>query len=320
MENSSTTILDVTKIEPRLKHPTIFAHFDALKPGEGFILHNDHDPKPLYYQLLNERGDIFNWEYLEKGPEWYKIHISIKKALEQEESIGEMAANDPRKVQVFKKYGLDFCCGGHLSLREACEEKGLDPVKIEKELQQADQFQATRPLPFNEWSIDFLTDYIVNTHHSYVRKSLPDLLTYAEKVFKVHGDRHPELNAVDDLVNEIAEELLSHMVKEENVLFPFIKELVSAKNTHKPYHRPGFSTIANPIRMMEVEHETVGKKMEEIRHLTHHFSLPEDACASYELLYRMLEEFEDDLHQHIHLENNILFPKALALEKELGQA
>ena len=309
-------ILNITLLEPRQKHPTIFERFDKLVEGESLTIHNDHDPKPLYYQLLGERGNIFAWEYLEQGPQWWKVRIAKRITGENDETLGQIAAKDLRKAEVFKKYGLDFCCGGKKTVKQACAEKGLDVTKIEQELQQADKNPVTRPLPHSDWSLDFLADYIVNTHHSYVKKSLPEIRGYAAKVAQVHGSSHPELPAVQQLVEEVARELTSHMLKEEKVLFPYIKELVAANNNEKPLQAAHFGTVQNPINMMEMEHEMVGKNMEEIRMLTNNYTIPDDACASYNLLFRMLDEFENDLHTHIHLENNILFPKALGVEKK----
>ena len=312
-------ILNVTLLEPRQKHPTIFVRFDELMEGETLIIHNDHDPKPLYYQLLGERGNIFTWEYMEQGPEWWIVNITKRISGENDETLGQIAAKDLRKAEVFKKYGIDFCCGGKKTVKEACAEKGLDVTKIEQELQQADKNPAGRPLPYGDWSLDFLADYIVNTHHSYVKKTLPELTGYAAKVAQVHGSQHPELVIIKKLAEEVNAELSTHMIKEEKVLFPYIKELVAATDNIKPLHATHFESVQTPINMMEMEHELVGKNMEEIRRLSNNFTLPEDACASYSLLYRMLEEFENDLHTHIHLENNILFPKALKLENNNNQ-
>lgn len=318
MQTTQENILNVTLLEPRQKHPTIFARFDTLNDGESLIIHNDHDPKPLYYQLLGERGNTFTWEYLEQGPEWWDVRISKNITGAKEETLGEIAAKDLRKAQIFKKHGLDFCCGGKKTVKQACADKGLDVTKIEYELQQADKNFSTRPLPYNDWSLDFLADYIVNTHHSYIKKSLPDIRTYGSKVARVHGTRHPELLAIYQLVEAISAELSAHLVKEETVLFPYFKELVASEKRSQRLQHPHFGTVQNPINMMELEHETVGKNLAEIRTLSNHYALPEDACASYSLLYRMLDEFEDDLHVHVHLENNILFPQALALEKKLS--
>lgn len=319
MQTASENILNVTLLEPRKKHPTIFLRFDELNEGESLTIHNDHDPKPLYYQLLGERGNVFTWEYLEQGPEWWKVTIAKRIRGEQDETLGEIVAKDLRKAQVFKKFGIDFCCGGKKTVKEACMEKGLDITKVEQELQQADRLPAARPLPYGDWSLSFLADYIVNSHHSYVLKTLPDLVAYATKVKNVHGDRHPELLRIHQLVEEINSELLAHMIKEEKVLFPYVKQLEAAAGQLQILPPAHFGTVQNPINMMEMEHEVVGKNLEEIRQLTHNYKLPEDACASYSLLYRLLDEFEEDLHLHIHLENNILFPKAVDLEKQFIQ-
>lgn len=318
MDTITENILDVTLLEPRQKHPTIFVRFDELNEGESLTIHNDHDPKPLYYQLLGERGPVFNWEYIEEGPFWWKVKITRKQAGESEETLGQIAAKDLHKAQIFKKYGLDFCCGGKKTVKQACAEKGLDVTKVEQELQQADKNPTSPSLRYNEWDEAFLADFIVNTHHAYVKKTLPELKGYATKVARVHGARHPELLPVLQLVEEIDVEMTGHMMKEEQILFPFIKKLAAARMDSGAVSKPGFGTVQNPISVMEQEHELVGKNLEEIRLLTNQYTLPEDACASYSLLYRLLEEFEDDLHTHVHLENNILFPKALALEKTMA--
>lgn len=317
MITTEDNILDVTLLEPKQKHPAIFERFDQLEVGGTLTILNDHDPKPLYYQLLGERGNIFTWEYLEEGPEWWKVNISKRHITEGEETIGEIAAKDLRKAEVFKKYGLDFCCGGKKTLKEACNEKGIDAAVIEKELMQADTIKISRPLPYDEWSLDFLADYIIQTHHSYIRKTLPDIRYYADKVYKVHGSVHPELKHVQQLVEEIHAELTSHMMKEERILFPYIKKLAATDGSEYFVEQKSFGTVQNPINMMELEHELVGHNMQELRKQTKDYTLPDDACASYSLLYRMLKEFEDDLFIHIHLENNILFPKAVALETSL---
>jgi regulator of cell morphogenesis and NO signaling len=319
METLTDNIIDVTLLDPRLKHPTIFERFDLLEEGESLTIHNDHDPKPLFYQMLAERGNVFTWKYLENGPVWWRVFVVKKFAVDADETIGQIAASDWHKAEVFKKNGLDFCCGGKKTVKEACAEKGIDVTKIEQELELADnQSVSLRPLPFNEWALDFLADYIVNTHHSYVQKTLPELVASAQKVRSVHGGAHPELVKLYETVELIQMEMTSHMMKEERVLFPYIKTLVAAEKEGGLSNGSPFGTVQNPVNMMEMEHEVVGKYMEDLRGLTANYTLPEDACASYSLLYKMMETFEEDLHMHIHLENNILFPKAVALEHALN--
>lgn len=319
METVADNVIVVPNIEPRLKHPTIFARFDELEGGETLFIHNDHDPKPVYYQLLGERGDIFTWEYLEQGPVWWKIKITKRKPGEGSETLGELATKDLRKAQVFKKYGLDFCCGGKKTVKEACLEKGIDVTIVEQELQQSDKMQATfHALPYNDWGIDFLADYVVNTHHAYVRKNLPEIRKYAHKVKEVHGQSHPELHKVYELVEAIHTELTEHMHKEETIVFPYIKQIVQAKNNGTPLPKESFGSVNNPIKEMITEHEEVGNNLAEIHAITKDYTLPNDACASYGLLYRMLAEFEEDIHLHIHLENNIMFPKAIDMENSIA--
>lgn len=315
MEAEVDNILNVTLLEPKQKHPTIFVRYDELKEGESLTIHNDHDPKPLYYQLLGERGNVFTWEYLEEGPEWWKVRIRKNIAGEKDETLGQLAAKDLRKAEVFKKYGLDFCCGGKKTVKEACAEKGIDVTKVEQELQRADKSPASHPIPYDEWNLDFLADYIINTHHRYVKKTLPDITAYADKVMKVHGAQHPELIEINELVQELNAQMTDHMEREEKVLFPYIKELARGDKSTILSQATQFASIDDAIRMHESEHEVVGGGMEVIRKLSKNYTLPEDSCASYSLLYRLLDEFEDDLHLHIHLENNILFPKAIELEK-----
>lgn len=311
MHTQEELILDVTQYEPREKHPTIFRRFDALAGGETLVLHNDHDPKPLYYQLLAERGDTFHWEYTEKGPQWWKVRITKKAGDEAGETMGQIAVKDLRKAAIFKKYGLDFCCGGKKTVREACAEKGLDATRVEQELRDAEKQAGSRQVAYDDWALDFLADYIVNNHHSYVRESLPGLRAYALKVSRVHGGRHPELKEIYQLVEEINDELLDHMESEERKVFPAIKALVQ-----KEAPAAGGKSLEELIGSMEAEHDSVGRAMERIRSLSSDYTLPADACASYTLLFNALQAFEEDLHLHVHLENNILFPKAIALESK----
>lgn len=312
--------IDVTQIEPRLKHPTIFHQFDQLGETESLLIHNDHDPMPLYYQLLAERGNIFKWQYLEKGPEVWRVKITRGSDTPSDERIGEMVAKDFRKAEVFKKFGIDFCCGGKKTLEKACREKGLDAIAIKREL---DFIELQQPVAVpsqnaDNWNLDFLADYIVNTHHRYVIKAIPDIFEYTQKVARVHGTQHPEAIEIADYFTRVMNELNSHMMKEEHVLFPYIKTLVEAKQEGVEAGLPHFGTVENPIRMMEHEHEQVGTLMQRISELSNGYTPPQGACNTFRLSYARLKEFENDLHQHIHLENNILFPKAIALEKELG--
>lgn len=310
-------VLNVTLLEPKLKHPTIFKYFDALQPGEAFQILNDHDPKPLYYQLIAERGNIFNWQYLEQGPQWWRVQIS-KVNTAAGETVGELAAADIRKAEVFKKYGIDFCCGGKKSLKQACQEANVDVAVVEAELANATQQEAKGAnLEFNRWEADFLVDYIYNQHHVYYYEEGPMIGDLAEKVAGHHGAYVPALVNVYMLYRQLQQELSTHFMKEEKVLFPFIKALVAAKRTGDRSLLEAQPSISQPVQMMESDHEDAGEILFEIRALTNNYTAPEGSCNSVRLLFHKLAALEADLHQHIHLENNILFPKALKLEKEL---
>lgn len=309
--------LNVSLLEPRMKHPTIFSRFDALIEGESLLIDNDHDPKPLYYQMVAERGQIFEWEYQEEGPERWKVKITKLRSGVKPVTIGEMVASDFRKAEVFRKFGLDFCCGGKKTLEKACREKGLDVLQVKASLEAVEGVADSSKIDFLNMDLGELADYILTTHHTYVTQSIPMLYEFSAKVARVHGDRHPEVVEVARIFDEVASELQSHMHKEEFILFPFIKQLAASKGSGNDCAIPPFGTIKNPIAMMESEHVSAGSGMAEIQRLTNNFTPPTDACGSYRVLFAKLDEFEKDLHQHIHLENNILFPKAIVLEEEL---
>ena len=314
--NESITI-DVTVIEPSLKHATVFNAFDLLNAGEAILLNNDHDPKPLYYQLLGERGSCFSWSYLQNGPETWTIEIRKNTTGAQPETLGEIVSKDLRKAEVFKKLGMDFCCGGKKSLEDACTEKGLNVSDVRKALDGVSDTQTfSSSHDFNSWSLSFLADYIVNVHHAYVKENTPMLSELSLKIADHHGEKHPELIKIRNVIDEMLCELKVHMKKEETILFPYVKQIeISLENGHNMPR--AFNSVQQPVAVMEHDHDIVAGLSKEIRTLTSNYTLPADACNSYALLYRKLEEFENDLHLHIHLENNILFPKAVEAEGRL---
>jgi regulator of cell morphogenesis and NO signaling len=171
----------------------------------------------------------------------------------------------------------------------------------------------------NDWSLDFLVDYIVNNHHQYVRRMIPVISLHSDKVASVHGQNHQETLQIADLFLAVREELEGHMMKEERILFPQIKQMVLNQKENSQFYPPPFGTIKNPIRMMELEHTSAGDALSKIRKLSNNYIHPEDACNTFKALYSELKEFEEDLHKHIHLENNILFPKSIKLEIQLSQ-
>lgn len=222
-------------------------------------------------------------------------------------SVGEIVANDFRTSSVFKKAGIDFCCGGKQSFSDACVEKGIDAVELESEILKITEEPSNEFMNFKNWDPVFLSQYIVNTHHKFVLKNLPELVFYTQKIASVHGENHPELVEVANLFGKINAELLQHLKNEEEVLFPAISEVV---NTNSSKAR---ETIFSEITRMFGEHDFAGGAMDEINRITQGYKVPADGCNTYRVAFELLEQFEDDLHTHVHLENNILFPKALQL-------
>lgn len=230
-------------------------------------------------------------------------------------TVAEVVSENIKTAHVFKKYGIDFCCGGGITIDKACKKKNLDYSQLKEELLQVDD--APKAYSYNSWKLDFLIEHILNIHHTYVEESIPLILQYSNRVAEVHGHHYTEVLKINQLFNEAANELASHLLKEETILFPYIKSLLQTELTKEPLNSPSFESINNPIAMMEMEHEAVGDIFKEIARLTNNYTAPEDACNTFKALYAKLDEFEQDLHQHIHLENNILHPKAKQLEQTL---
>ncbi|HRG17852.1 MAG TPA: iron-sulfur cluster repair di-iron protein [Flavobacterium lutivivi] len=229
-------------------------------------------------------------------------------------TVGEYVATDFRTAALFSKYKIDFCCKGNKTLHEVCQAKGLDINQIESEINTVLNTGSSSEMDFKSFSPNLLIDYIIEKHHEYIQEKTPVLLIYLDKLCKVHGERHPELFEINSLFKIASSELLNHLQKEEIVLFPFIKTMVSAIRNYETIQQPGFGTVENPIAMLKQDHETEGNLFAKISELTNEYNPPIDACETYRVTFAMLKEFEQDLHKHIHLENNILFQKAIELE------
>ncbi len=231
----------------------------------------------------------------------------MERLLPKKMSVGEIVAYDFRTSSVFKTRGIDFCCGGKQLFVEACAEKGFDADQLETEILSATKEPLNEFMNFKNWDPVFLCGYIVNTHHKFVLKNLPELVFYTQKIADVHGENHPELTEVANIFAKINDELRQHLSNEEDVLFPAIKE-VAASNSEKAK-----KIIKSEIERMYGEHDFAGGAMDKISLITKGYHVPEDGCNTYRVAFKLLGQFEDDLHTHVHLENNILFPKALEL-------
>ena len=236
---------------------------------------------------------------------------------EQKKQIGEFVAEDYRTAAVFSKHKIDFCCKGHRTIEEVCEKKDIDSNKLIDELETVLNTTSNDSIDYKSWPLDLLVDYIEKKHHRYVEETIPVLLRFLDKLCRVHGERHPELLEINRLFIASAGELSAHMKKEELILFPFVKKMVKAALDGNAIQSPQFGTVENPIAMMMQEHDNEGERFRQIAELTNNYNPPADACNTYRVTFAMLEEFEKDLHLHIHLENNILFPKAAKLEASL---
>jgi len=232
------------------------------------------------------------------------------------QTIAQCVANNYQTATIFKKHKIDFCCGGKISISEACQKNKVDEETLLQELNEATQ-QKPQEDAEETYELDKLAKHIVEKHHAYVRQRIPEIEPFLDKVVRVHGEKHPELKKVQENFQAVKEELLSHMQKEENVLFPYIEQMMEVKKNNTQLEPPFFGTIKNPINMMEMEHESAGNAFKEIREITNDLTPPDGACNTYRVTFSLLDEFENDLHRHIHLENNVLFPKAIILENDL---
>ncbi|MEO6830869.1 MAG: iron-sulfur cluster repair di-iron protein [Chitinophagaceae bacterium] len=234
--------------------------------------------------------------------------------LNQQKTIGSMVAENYKAASIFRKYGIDFCCQGGRSLEEACREKAINHEVVAQELKSAASDGTSDSIDYRSWPLDLLADYIEKTHHRYVTDKSPEIRAYLLKINKVHGGRHPELAEIEQLFLDSSEELLQHMQKEETVIFPYIRQMVEAERKDQPLPTASFGSIEGPINMMMEEHLHEGKRLARIAELSNGYTTPADGCNTYKVAFAMVEEFEKDLHKHIHLENNILFPKSIELE------
>lgn len=238
--------------------------------------------------------------------------------IQENQIIGEIVANDYRTASVFSKYAIDFCCQGNRTIEQACIEDNIDVDNVLSDLQAIDENHSELSDNYQTWSMEKLANHIVEKHHKYVQEKSMEITPYLEKICKVHGKTHPELFEIKDLFNTTAGEMAIHMKKEELILFPFIRKLHRANVENTKVSPTHFGSVENPINMMMDDHSEEGERFRKIDKLSNHYTPPQDACNTYRVTFGLLKEFEQDLHLHIHLENNILFPQAIEIEKKLN--
>lgn len=234
--------------------------------------------------------------------------------LSTETTVKDIALSNPRARQILEDAGIDYCCGGARALGEACLKANVPEAEILEQLRQNSEQVAPSESRWVSMPLAELTKHIRERHHQYVRDSIPRLRALLAKIREKHGSNHRELHEIEKLFADIAREILMHMQKEEQILFPFIDSLERAVNSGEPVEPPFFQSVRNPIHSMMKDHDSAGELMRQIRTMSGGFKAPSDACTSYQATYQGLEEFEEDLHLHVHLENNILFPRAVQLE------
>ncbi len=225
-------------------------------------------------------------------------------------TVGAIVAEDFRTAEIFAAHGIDFCCGGKIPLAEICREKGLDLATLQQEIAVAKSAPVDRSHNYSAWALPFLADYIVNTHHAYLNENTAQIAAYAHKIAGVHGAHHPEVLEIASIFDKIATDMADHLREEEEVLFPAIKRIDAARIAGKPPAALDVEAIKASLVKLDHEHQEIGDAVHRIRHLANGYALPGDVCNTFAVTYQKLQEFEDDLHKHVHLENNILFPKA----------
>jgi regulator of cell morphogenesis and NO signaling len=234
-----------------------------------------------------------------------------------EKTVGELALENPAATRVFEKLGIDYCCGGGQTLEQACQAAHASINQVHGLLAEASRIASATP-PARNWQAEPLSEllaHIRSTHHVYTREEIARLGPLFDKVCSVHGKNHPELLRLREVFSGLAEELTTHLMKEEMVLFPYILRMEEAVVAKEPVLPPPFGTVRNPVAMMRNEHDGAGSALRNMREVANGYAAPPDACVSFQTLYQALAAFEADLHQHIHLENNVLFPRAIEMEQ-----
>ena len=252
------------------------------------------------------------------GKNNFALKLNIMNTSLNSLSLAQIVNNSHQAASVFEKYHLDFCCKGKRSLEQACIEQQLSLAEVTDDLENIfTKSTNNNAIDFEKMTLTQLADYIVQTHHAYVKNEMPQIQAYLHKVSSKHGDRHPELDKIFQTFNAVKEEMEGHMKKEELILFPRIKELQKLNDDENAKLQLNITYLQSPITVMEQEHDHAGSLLNDIRLLSNEYTPPQDACTTYRLSFAALKAFELDLHQHVHLENNVLFPKAIATFKYL---
>jgi regulator of cell morphogenesis and NO signaling len=242
-----------------------------------------------------------------------KVSKTVHTMNTSDRTIGEIVADDYRTAKVFENHGIDFCCGGNVAMAATCTQKGIDLATITRELEAVKSEPVERSQNYVSWEMPFLIDYIINAHHGYLKENTEQIAAYTHKIASVHGANHPEVIEIAMIFDKIASDMAIHLREEEEVFFPAIKRADAAKKAGAVLAPKDLETIEDSLKKLGHEHEEIGDAIHTIRHLSKEYAIPADVCNTFVVTYHKLKEFEDDLHKHVHLENNILFLKAAQL-------
>ncbi len=233
-------------------------------------------------------------------------------------TVSEIVRSDYRTADVFKKYGINYCCGGKIPLADACAAQNINGEALVEDLTKATRtISLPNSLQYDQWRIDFLVDYIINIHHEYIRQTVPMLEATLLSFVGSHQKQFPELVRVQEVFQQLCQEIAAQTRQEEEVVFPYINQLANAYNRRESYGGLFVKTLRKPLTSLGTEHHKIIPLLGQLRALTHHYVFPENACTNHRVVFHKLRELDNDLVQHKHLENNILFPRAMALEREL---
>jgi regulator of cell morphogenesis and NO signaling len=291
--------IDVSLLPSATRHDTIFKAYESLDEGQSLVLAVDHDPQPLFYEFSHKYPKSFGWDYLDKGPEKWRVLITRQQSI-TDKIVADLVMEDLSLGKVFDAYGIDFCCHGDISLEEACRRQKLDINEVLVAMKKKSGPGAFWQPHFEEWSVSLLIQYILENHHSWERHTLSDIEDLTVKVADHHEADFPNLKKVKEIVGHLKYAVINHFQEEEEELFPLI--LKGSKSVE----------LLKELEKMKLEHTEVGAMLTDLTLLTNNFQPPQQACSSFRLLYSKLGEFKQDILQHIHLENTLLVTKAVA--------
>lgn len=309
--------LDLTAVEPLLWHPAILARYDALRPGQQLIVNNDVEARPLYHLLNLERGKNFSWAPLETGPERWITCIVKGPVNPGVQTLGDIVSRDYRKSVALTHLGIDFSCAGHTTLDQAFEGKENVLKKIKKEWETIDRVVPEKEMDFLGWNMAFLAKYIIQMHHGFVSTQTRFVSELAYKVADSNRTRNPEIRTVAEVFADTGKTLARIAEHEEKELFPYIISLADALTGGHQLKAGKFGHLAVPVAFVQSETEKISAALRQIRVLTNHYTAPAYSSSTCPILYKLLAAYEEDALLHLHLENNILFPRAVEAEHQL---